>query len=125
VIKTRTPVPPRLRQQIDHWAAAWLKRFDTAVRWQIEHPGPLNYPTAVFSEWRGRSFYLNTRYRRRRRKPDQDFVVRCTRMTLTSPGRFDLAYFRHTDRWFTTDRGLTAAQCFREIDANEVFWPMT
>jgi hypothetical protein len=46
-------------------------------------------------------------------------------MTLTGFGRFDLAYFRHTDRWFTVYRGLTAADCFREIEANEIFWPTT
>lgn len=54
-----------------------------------------------------------------------DFVVRHTRMTLTGFGRFDLAYFRHTERWFTVYRGLTAAECFREIEENEVFWPTT
>ena len=40
-------------------------------------------------------------------------------------GRFDLAYFRHTDEWYAVHRGLTAAECFREIEANEVFWPTT
>ena len=49
----------------------------------------------------------------------------CLRMTLTGFGRFDLAYFRHTDKWFTVYRGLTAAECFREIEENEVFWPTT
>ena len=46
-------------------------------------------------------------------------------MTLTGFGRFDLAYFRHTDKWFTVDRGLTAAECFREIEGNAIFWPTT
>lgn len=45
-------------------------------------------------------------------------------MTLNGFGRFDLAYFRHTERWFTVYRGLTAAECFEEIESNEVFWPM-
>jgi uncharacterized protein (UPF0128 family) len=53
------------------------------------------------------------------------FVVRHTRVTLTGFGRFGLAYFRHTDKWFTVHRGLTAAECFREIEENEVFWPTT
>ena len=39
--------------------------------------------------------------------------------------RFDLAYFRHTDRWFTVYSGLTAAECFKEIEENEIFWPTT
>jgi hypothetical protein len=88
-------------------------------------PGPFNYPIAVFSEWRGKAFYLNVRYRARSRKPEDDFIVRHTRMTLTGFGRFDLAYFRHTDKWFTVYRGLTAADSFREIEGNEVFWPTT
>lgn len=83
------------------------------------------HPIAVFSEWRGKAFYLNVQYRARSRKPEDDFVVRHTRMTLTGFGRFDLAYFRHTDRWFTVYRGLTAAECFREIEENEIFWPTT
>jgi hypothetical protein len=41
----------------------------------------------VFSEWRGKAFYLNVRYRARSRKPEDDFVVRHTRMTLAGFGR--------------------------------------
>jgi hypothetical protein len=52
----------------------------------------------VFAEWRGKAFYLNDRSRARSRKAEDDFVVRHTRMTLTGFGRFDLAYFRHTDK---------------------------
>jgi len=44
-------------------------------------------------------------------------------MTMKGFGRFDLAYFRHTGRWFTVDRGLTAAECFQEIEKSEVFSP--
>jgi hypothetical protein len=96
-------VPTLLQRQVDSWADAWLE--------------------AKFSEWRGKAFYLNVRYRARSRRPKDDFVVRHTRMTLTGFGRFDLAYFRHTDKWFTVCRGLTAAECFREIEGNEIFWP--
>ena len=40
---------------------------------------------------------------------------------------------QQVDRWaetwlkakFTVYRGLTAADCFREIEGNEVFWPTT
>ena len=72
-------------------------------------PVPSTTPIEVFSEWRGKAFYLNVRYRARSRKVEDDFVVRHTRMTLTGFGRFDLAYFCHTDKWFTVYRGLTAA----------------
>jgi hypothetical protein len=43
-------------------------------------------------------------------------VIRQPRMTPTGFGRFDLAYFRHSDQWFTVYRSLTATDCFREIE---------
>jgi hypothetical protein len=78
----------------------------------------------VFSEWRGKAFYICARYRTASRRPEDDFIVRCARMTLKGLGRFDLAYFRHTERWFTVYYGLTVAECVKEIEGNELFWPM-
>ena len=106
-------VPGQLRQQIDDWAEEWLKRkFARGLELRAADPGPFNYPVEVFSEWRGKAFYICAKYRARSRRPDDDFVVRSARMTLTGFGRFDLAYFRHTEHWFTVYCGLTAAQCF-------------
>jgi hypothetical protein len=119
-------VPAALRQQVDRWAETWLTaKFSRLLELSARDPGPFNYAIAVFSEWRGKSFYLSARFRARSRRVEDDFVVRQTRMTLTGFGRFDLAYFRHTDRWFTVYRGLTATDCFQEIEGNEIFWPTT
>ena len=119
-------VPTLLRQQVDRWAQAWLtSKVSRLLELRARDPGPFNYPIEVFAEWRGKAVCLNVRYRARSRKVEDDFVVRHTRMTLTGFGRFDLAYFRHTDKWFTVYRGLTAADCFREIEENEIFWPTT
>jgi len=119
-------VPAAMREQADRWARNWLeKKFSRLLELRAVDPGPFNYPVAVFSEWRGAAFYLCVRYRARTRRPDDDFIVRHARMTLKGFGRFDLAYFRHTGKWFTVYRGLTAAECFSEIEGNEVFWPTT
>ena len=122
---SRSPtVPAELRLQIDRWADNWLpKTFGRLLELRAADPGQFNYVVAVFSEWRGKAFYLCARYRSRTRRPDDDFVVRKARMTMTGFGRFDLAYFRHTGRWFTVERNMTAAECFREIENCEVFWP--
>ena len=118
-------VPDQLRQQIERWAEAWIKRtFASALELRAADPGPYNYPITVFCEWRGKAFYVCARYRARSRRPEDDFIVRRARMTLRGFGRFDLAYFRHTERWFTVYYGLTAADCFTEIEENELFWPM-
>lgn len=58
------------------------------------------------------------------RRPEDNFVVRNARMMMTGFGRFDLAFFRHTERWFTVHFSLTAVECFKEIEGNELFWPM-
>jgi hypothetical protein len=121
-----TSVPVVLRQQVDGWARTWLATtFSQLLEIRARDPGPFNYPIEVFSDWRGKAFYLCVRYRAPSRRPEDDFVVRHTRMTLTAFGRFDLAYFRHTDRWFTVYRGLTAAEGFKEIEGNGIFWPTT
>jgi hypothetical protein len=106
-------VPASVRQQVDRWARVWLEsKFARLLELRALDPGPFNYPVAVFSEWRGRAFYLCVCYRARSRQPEDDFVVRHTRMTLTGFGRFDLAYFRHTGKWFTVYRGLTRGRVF-------------
>src|SRR5947208_10396670 len=95
-------VSAQLRRQVYQWAKTWLKaKFSRLLELRAQDRGPFNYPIAVFSEWRGKAFYLNVRYRALSRRPEDDFVVRHTRMTLKGFGRFDLAYFRHTDKWFT------------------------
>ena len=118
-------VPAQVRLQIDRWADQWLRTFSTILELRARNPGSFNYPVNVFAEWRGKAFYLCVRYRTRTGKEADDFVVRHTRMTYTAFGRFDLAYFRHTEKWITVYRGLTAVECCREIEESELFWPTT
>ena len=60
----KTSVPDMLRQQVDRWAEAWLTaKFSRLLALRAQNPGSFNYPVAVFSEWRGKAFYLNVRYR--------------------------------------------------------------
>ena len=62
-------VPAQLRQQVDRWADTWLKaKFVRLLELRAQDPGSFNYPIAVFSEWRGKAFYLNVRYRARSRR---------------------------------------------------------
>jgi hypothetical protein len=123
--KTAASVPVQLRQQVDRWANEWIQqKFARGLELRAADPGPFNYPIAVFSEWRGSAFYICARYRAPRRRPEEDFVARSARMTFKGFGRFDLAFFRHTGKWFTMGYALTAAECFEEIEGNEVFWPM-
>lgn len=84
-----------------------------------------NYVIEVFGEWRGRSYYLCAKYRTSRGNPEEEFVVRTTRLTYTDLGQFDLAYFRHTNRWQPVFSDLTVPELFETIEQQEIFWPVT
>ena len=118
--------PVLLQQQVDRWAETWLKtKFSRLLELRAQDPGPFNYPIAVFSEWRGKAFYLNVRYRARSRRPEDDFVVRHTRMTLTGFGRFELGVLPphgqvvHSLPWTHSGRVLSGDRRER------IFWPTT
>ena len=83
------------------------------------------YVVAVFGEWRGSSYYLCAKYRTPKGNPQEDFVVRQTRLNYSGLGRFDLAYFGHTNRWQPVYSGLTPQQCFETIEQEESFRPIT
>lgn len=73
-------VPAVLRQQVDKWAEAWLATtFSQLLEMRARDPGPFNYPIDVFSEWRGKAFYLCARFRARTRRPERmtsSFAIR-------------------------------------------------
>lgn len=120
-------MPDRLRQEVTARATELLsRRF--RVRPQDEARSRqlgFNYVVAVFGEWRGQSYYLCAKYRTPRANPAEEFVVRTTRLTHVGFGRFDLAYFRHTNRWQPVYSALTAQECFETIEQEEIFWPVT
>ena len=82
-----------------------------------------NYAVAVFSKWRGQSYYWCVRYRTP--EPMEEFVAASTRLEYAGRGRFHLAYFRHTDRWQRVYHGLTPDECLKTIEQEEIFWPLT
>jgi hypothetical protein len=38
------------------------RKFSRLLELRAADPGPFNYPVEVFSEWRGKAFYLCARY---------------------------------------------------------------
>jgi hypothetical protein len=121
------PVPALVKRKITAWGDDLIARefrIDRENEANAQQFG-FNYAVAVYGEWRGRSYYLCAKYRRARGGPEDEFVVRQTRMTYTGPDRFDLSYFRHTNRWQLVFSELTMAECCETIEQEEIFWPVT
>ena len=84
-----------------------------------------NYIVDIYTQWRGRSFYICARYRNPR--PDaieEYFEVRTTRVSYVSGDRFGLSYMRHTGKWVEVYPSLTAVECVDTIEGEELFWPV-
>ncbi|MBI2460405.1 MAG: hypothetical protein HYV61_02565 [Candidatus Rokubacteria bacterium] len=122
---TAADVPESMRREVLKRANELLSRkFEPRVPLERRRRHAFNYPIEVFAEGRGRYFYLCTRYRTPGGRPADDFVVRSTRLEYTDLGRFNLAYFRHTNRWWTVYAGLSLSECFETIESEELFWPV-
>ncbi len=124
---TRADVPNLLRDEVAHRGEELLARKFRPLLGQESRAREqgFNYAVALFTEWRGRSFYLCAKYRPPRGRPKDEFVVRTTRLEYAGGGRFNLAYFRHTNRWQPVYFGLTLKECFAAVEDEEIFWPLT
>ncbi|MGH7433460.1 MAG: hypothetical protein ACREJL_06890 [Candidatus Methylomirabilales bacterium] len=120
-------MPDAIRREVSRLGEYLLShRFQPRVRDEaVARRHGFNYAVAVFSEWRGQNFSFCVRYRTPSGRPEEEFVVRTTRMQYTGSGRFTLAYFRHTNRWQPVYFGLTVTGCFQAIEDEEIFWPLT
>lgn len=123
----RSPVPDSVRQELARRVDELLGRKfrPLLLREGRDRELGFNHAIDVFSEWRGPSLYFCVRYRTPSGRPEDDFIVRTTRLKLTGRGRLDLAYFRHTNRWQPVYSGLTLDESFAAVEAEEMFWPLT
>ncbi|MEM6501761.1 MAG: hypothetical protein AAF685_07980 [Cyanobacteria bacterium P01_C01_bin.89] len=48
---------------------------------------------------------------------------RFTRIEYLERDKFNVAYFRHTNQWWTVNRGISLQQVLEEITKNEIFHP--
>src|SRR2546425_4607828 len=96
-----TVVSAQLRRQVDQWAKTWLTaKFSRVLELRAQDPGPfIPSPCSRSGAARPSTSTFTTALGAASLRMISSFA---TRMTLTGFGRFDLAYFRHTDRWFTS-----------------------
>ena len=85
-----------------------------------------NYVVEIYTEWRGRFFYICSKYcNPRPHAAEGYFQVRNTRMEHIGGGRFALSYMRHTGRWCEVYHGLTMSECLETVESEELFWPVS
>ncbi|TXK46819.1 hypothetical protein FVR03_10230 [Pontibacter qinzhouensis] len=91
----------------------------------IQPPNPdWGYVHDVYGKWYRSYFYFCATYR-----CDNPAAVvsenetKFTRLEYAGPGKYHMAYFRHTGQWFTVFEDLTLENCLEEVEQNQLFWP--
>jgi len=113
----KTAVPDQIKDELDQKAAelvekvlkpAYLKPPPENAEW--------NYPIDIWTKWQGSFFYFGSTWAcpaPNRIAPT--FEERFARMEYVGNGQFNLAYFRHTGKWFVIHTGLTLDDCLEMI----------
>jgi hypothetical protein len=75
-----------------------------------------NYPVELWTKWYRSFFYFGSTWASpgpNRIAPT--FEVRFARLEYVGDKRFNLAYFRHTEEWWTIHKGLTLDECLELV----------
>ena len=89
----------------------------------LQEPQQYNQVVKVDSKWRGNYFYLMSHYKcpPSPMSLKAGFEIGFARLTLKSPGVFDLSYFRHTGQWFVVFYDMSLEDCFERVKTDPIF----
>ena len=83
-----------------------------------------NYIIEISSKWYRHYFYLYAIYKCFGPNAIKDtFESKFARLEYTRPGRYNLAYMRHTEQWWEVEQNLSVSQCKEMILSDEIFHP--
>ena len=107
----------RAQRIVDEWKPKHIKKPPKNYRF--------NYITDLYTKWHRQFFYFCATYT----CPSPDalsptFESCFTRIEYVGKNRFNLAYMRHTGKWWTTEFELTPEACFETIRANGFYHPI-
>ena len=109
-------------QACESFIAEVLKpRFLPEIR-----PTEFNYCVDIFGKWHGGKYRFIQRLRSDKPEVahDPEFDHPFARLGYVSRDRFDLAYFRHTEQWWTLHRYVTLAEALSLMQTDGHFHPI-
>jgi hypothetical protein len=123
------PLPPQMRDnlkaEVERKAEALVEEF---LKPQFIKPPPNNLRwnciIDIHSKWHRSFYYFIATYRSRGPtaiKPT--FEAPFVRLEYIGNRRFNLAYMRHTGKWWEVYQSLTLGKCIKTIQENPIFQP--
>lgn len=119
-------VPQALKIEVETRANALVRDFLAPKYVEPPSDDPMrNTLTGLSTKWRGVFFSLVGHYDSPGPNAlSSNFEMAFTRMEFAGLGRFHLAYFRHTGKWWKLHSGLTLDDCLDTIRDHGLFHPL-
>ncbi len=119
----KPPIPEAEKKDTEARCQALLEKM--RGKWVQPPQEKWGYIAEVYGKWYRSYYYFCALYRY---PPDQGYIqsemeVKSTRLEYADPGRFHLAYFRHTGQWWQVYENLPLENCLQEVETNSIFWP--
>ena len=93
-------------------------------RWVQPPDDTWGYVSDVYGKWYRSYYYFCATYRYNAPEAIQpEREVKHARLEYAGPGKFHMAYFRHTGQWWQVFDDLTLEECLEQVEKNEIFWP--
>jgi len=118
-------VPDDVKSKVSERAQALIEEWKpTSIKVPPKKGYQFNYIVNLYTKWRGNYFYFCATYAcPGPRALSPSFEACFTRVQYIGNHRFNLAYMRHTGKWWETQRYMTLAECFKTIRDNCPYHP--
>jgi len=101
--------------------ADWKKTYIKADPTKQKH----NYLVDIYSKWRGNHFTIGGTYKcPSKTAMFPSFESGFAKLEYVGNDKFNLAFMRHTEKWWKTELALTVKECFDLIRQNEMYHPI-
>jgi hypothetical protein len=123
--QSKAQVPTEIKREVQHRAQDLI---DSILKPRYIHPpdkkAQFNYLVDLHAQWRGPFFYFCSTYCCPGPKAlSPSFESGFARLQYAGRRQFNLAYFRHTGRWWEIAQLLSLEECLSEIEAGNLFTP--
>lgn len=115
--EVKQAVTARAQELVDEWKPKHIKKPPKNYRF--------NYIIDLYTKWHRQFFYFCATYACPGPNALSPTFESCfTRIEYVGRNRFNLAYMRHTGKWWTTEFELTLDACLETIRGNGFYHPL-
>ena len=122
--KTMGNPTPSEKQEVETFFQPLIERFKEQFI-KENPPTQFDYITDIYPKWYRSYFYLCAKYKSEHPNRRQDeHEEKFARLTFIKQGVFDIAYFRHTGKWFPIGETLSLEECQEAILSDPNLHPL-